>query len=177
MRAAVVGIVFLTACSECPVGPGTALVCEGVPPYLAVEDDGVLPVIFGAQGGYHLLLAARVDGIDPGSEDLVTGWDRGDLPLVEWTISTPDEQLSAESPRPTVSVETDHGWVLGPHTVVLHYFEDPPEEFDGYDRQAELEQLPITVSVTVTDACGTVSTDERTVRLDYPDPPDEEGSL
>jgi len=162
-------MVLLSGCSTCPANPASAMICDGLSPFDALSDDAVVPVVFGSQGGFHLLLAARAHDIAPGSSNLNRGFARDDLPTVTWDVNSPDERLTADEPRRVVAERSDDGWILGPHTVVLHYFEDPPAEFDPDARQAELEALPITVSVQVEDACGNVANDEIELSIDFED--------
>ena len=163
-------LVLLAGCATCPVDPASTMICDGTSPFEALSEDAVVPVVFGAQGGFHLLLATRAHDIAPGSSSLERGYARDDLPVVTWDVHSPDERLTAEQPRRVVAERSDNGWVLGPHTVVLHYFESPPAAFDPIERQNELETLPITLSVEVEDACGNVATDEIDVSIDFPLP-------
>jgi hypothetical protein len=144
---------------------------DGIEPYQPLDQDSVLPIYWGAQGGFHLFLAAQATGIEPGASDLLTGLANGDLPTVLWSVRAPDGMLSTESPRRSLAEASIDGWFLGPQRVVLQYYETwPAGTFDADARQLELESSDIEVSVTVEDACGVQARSSAVVRVAFQEP-------
>jgi hypothetical protein len=146
-------------------------VLDGLEPYYRLDRDSVLPIHWGAQGGFHLFLAVEASGIQPGASDLATGLAHGNLPTVHWEVLAPDGRLSTERPRRVLAEAANDGWFLGPHRVVLQYYETTPAEaFDADARQVELEQSDIELSVTVDDMCGVQARSSAVVRVAFQEP-------
>ncbi len=148
-----------------------AVALDGIEPHEPLDQDSILPIDWGAQGGFHLFLAVEATGIEPGASDLATGLAYGNLPTVLWEVRAPDGILSTESPRRSLAEASGGGWFLGPQRVVLRYYETAPAEaFDADARQVELEQSDIEVSVTVEDACGVNARSSAVVRVAFQEP-------
>lgn len=139
-------------------------------PYAPLEDGVTIPIEFGPQGGFHVLLAANVSGIETGSATLELGLQNGDLPMITWEVVAPDGMLSDEPPRRALAeAALGDGTLLAPQLVVLRYYESPPQDFATVLREQELQTMPITLNVRVEDALGATATASMGVRVDFPD--------
>jgi len=168
-----VGVVV--GCEKDPCAkPGdapTIVALDGQAPHAPLDVDTVLPIQWGMQGGFHVFLSAEVTHLHPGSADLQTGLANEDLPTVLWEVRAPDGLLSTESPRRVLAEPADVGYFLGTQLVVLRYYETVPTgTFDPDAREAELEQSPIEVSVTVEDQCGVQVGTENTIGVEFYEP-------
>lgn len=143
---------------------------SGQYPYEPLVQGHTIPIEFGPQGGFHVLLAARVHGIEPGSPTLELGLQNNDLPMITWEVVAPDGMLSDEAPRRAIADPEDvDGTLLAPQLVVLRYYETPPPEFASILREQELQTLPITLNVHVEDFQGESASSTLEVKVDFPD--------
>ncbi len=154
-------------------GPIDIKLAHGTPPFVSLDDDDTLPIAFGLQGGFHVLLCVSTSGLAPGSPTLTQGITNGDLPTVLWTLSHADGALSSETPRRAVAAAVDDT-AAAPWTrfesqlVVLRYFVDPPASFDSAARETELERDTFVLTAEVEDACGRRATASQQVRVSFP---------
>lgn len=108
--------------------------------------EGPLEIVYGPQGGWHVVIALRAEGLD------------GDLPWdVQLTGLVDGEEVGATDPygRPRCN-RTETAWDV---PGLLLVWSVPPEALDG--REA-------TIRATATDANGVTVEDELTVRLEDP---------
>ena len=149
-----------------------ALIHSGFYPYESLQPLEVLPIERGSQGGFHVMLAAKVAGIEPGSPTLELALQNDDLPMVTWEVESPDCLLSQETPKRALADHSDAtGILLTPQLVVLRYFEDLPSRgIQAFVREHALQRMPVTVRVTVEDSLGSVATDSTEIYLDFPPP-------
>lgn len=161
-------------CVEAADYAATATIGTGYGEFELYDEGQVLEPSYGMQGGQHIWGAVQVTGLLPGDGEMVsnstndggggTTSAKGHDPLsVEFGVSFPDDILPAYSIIFTdffsgdVEVSESTG-----HTVFIDLWEigsSYPEE----------DSIPIEMSVTVEDACGTVVSDSRLFTLDLTD--------
>lgn len=125
------------------------------------------------QGGFHTYLSVDAQGLDRGATSLADGLRDASLPVSTWSIQAPDGAVTVEQEHWTVADPDDAGWSTGPHLVVMQYFETPPGGgFDRSERESELEELDLELSLHVTDVCGREATAGRTVRIAFATEPE-----
>jgi len=130
-------------------------IVDGLEPHTPVDEGTLLPVFHGLQGGFHVFLALEVSNLDPGSDTLLEGLGREDLPQVTFTLRAPDGLINVASPQQSLADVIDEGWRIGPELVVLRYYEELPlEGFDTVEREAELERFVIDIEAHVEDVRG-----------------------
>lgn len=159
MRTApLLGVLLLASCDhaiDCDaLGEPSLELGQGEASFVSFDDDPVLRTEWGPQGGAHAWIALRMEGIWPGRADLF------------------GDDLS-----PTVSVELYDGnevagRLFGPEKRLVRD-RTPPHDLPGL--QLRLEFLPdtapdgdprdLSLSVNVSDACGTEMALSRDVEL------------
>ena len=151
------------------VGAPTVEIHSGLFPYASVQSSDTVPIEFGPQGGFHVSLAAKTRGIDPGSSTLELGLINNDLAMVTWEVIAPDGMISSEVPKRSVANTIDETGVLhAPQVVVLRYFENPPAEFSKIRREWELEAMSVEIRVLIEDAVGNSAAASLQGRVDFP---------
>lgn len=120
---------------------------------LAQEDD--LELIAGLQGGHHLIVHARITGMDPGDPEQAG---LPENPRTSFAAFGEDgRQLDLELPAYTLGyVAEPDGWYALPSGRILQVREDEVNQ---------VLQQRVRVSVRVVDARGAAATDERWVRV------------
>lgn len=137
------GVMLASACA--PVEPAMEL-GTGLTAFEPIVDGQDLPMIEGAQGGWHVWLSLRVRGLES--------------PVVHVALVT--EPLPAERPRQTtfldISLQPAGEWdeVVGVAAVFT-----APECFQDHD---------VRLSATVTDPTGATLADERVAIPRWPEP-------
>ncbi len=169
-------LLLVAACDEtCPdPADAWALLAEGwsETDFEAADDGDVFEVERGSQGGMHVWVSVAMGGIEPGSEDLWDGLRAGDLPKITLNLEGPHGVLTPGTERPSVLERGDGEFLLLHQQLQFKHFEVLPEnwqELDYAEVEATMEAQDQTLSVTIEDACGTVVTDELTIRLDFPE--------
>ncbi|MCB9681225.1 MAG: hypothetical protein H6733_07105 [Alphaproteobacteria bacterium] len=164
MACAAVGVagMALAACGADPSIAGCATAAEqdatmalgtGEGAFVAVADDDTVPFVMGPQGGYHVFGSFQATGIWPGTSSTLAD---DTTPLLSFT-ATADTFTGGftDVPRPLTEVATDTWGLIG-ELVILTITD--PSEADG---------KTATLSVSLTDACGTTVTDSHDVTLQF----------
>ena len=161
-----------TRCKEAADHSPTARIGTGVKTFESIDDDDVLPAIWGPQGGHHVWGSVMVTGLNPGAGEMVNpnpDIDGGmpvyeprgeDVVSVTFSMAFYEDQLASyEVPFLGFFEGTSEQSELLGKTV----FVDLTDIADTYPG---VKELPVEMSVTVEDACGTVVSDRQTFFLD-----------
>ncbi len=175
-------LLLLAACDEAEVDCGSL---DGVAgwaelgdgevedEFVPLESDAVMLVERGNQGGQHIWVSTRLGDINPGSEDLWDGLRNGDLPEVEFVVTSPDGIISPDNRRPMVLVRDERGdYLLMHNLVVIRHFAELPDdwaELDYAQVEADMEEVEHDLTVRIEDVCETVVETTTTILLDFPD--------
>jgi hypothetical protein len=130
------GLVLLAGCET---GPPIVEIGTGVTAFESLEERQPIPLVPGAQGGFHLWIAVRAQGFDP----------------KEVSVDVVSYPLEAERPRQTthhlLDLPAQDGWLVRSGLVQVLSL---PECYQ--DRE-------VVVSVEATDSAGRSAHDERVV--------------
>jgi hypothetical protein len=144
----------------------------GADAFEPVEDGDVLAVERGSQGGQHVWAGVRAWGVDVGSESDYDAMLNQDRPLVGFELECPDGVLSFDNTWRRLLPPADDGTrlLVGRLVQFEHWVELPADwqELDWAEVEAELEDIDMTLRVTVEEAGGDLYVDERIVRLEFP---------
>jgi len=141
------------ACEDAALTPATATVGTGTSDFMDLADGDDLEVQMGFQGGFHVWGAVRTTGLYPGNE---ADYRDHTNPLVRFQVALPDGTIVADTHdqrRPLTASGT------GEFDLVSEQVRLP----DSYI--SELANQEVSLSVSVTDGCGTTVMDSRNVRL------------
>jgi hypothetical protein len=156
-------------CEEASNYEATATIGSGYDEFEIYGESETLDPSYGAQGGQHIWGAVQVTGLIPGNGEMVSGSIFGDGskeasghdPLsVEFGLSFPDDLIEPYSVSFTdffsgdIEVSESFG-----HTVFI-------DLWDIADTYHEESEIPVEMSVTVEDGCGTIVTDSRPFTLE-----------
>ena len=145
---------------------------EGIDGFRPIVDGDVLVVERGSQGGQHVWISVRGDGMHPGSQDVSEGLRKDDLPWISFALTGPDGVYSNENLlRQPLQPLDDDGWGFLDRRVSFRYWSVLPDNWADItreQREMELEAMEFVVSGTVEDACGDVLTAERVVGIAFP---------
>ena len=155
-------------CEEAANYEATATIGTGYDGFELYEESETLDPSFGIQGGQHIWGAVQVTGLIPGNGEMVSDSFFGDGtkakghdPLsVEFGFSFPDDLIAPYSVSFTdfFSGDTELSESFG-HTVFI-------DLWDIADIYHEESEIPVEMSVTVEDGCGTIVTDSRPFTLE-----------
>jgi hypothetical protein len=142
---------------------GEVEIGSGYDAFEPLDDD--IPIIGGPQGGFHLNLNARVEGLELGDpDDLLDPAN----PSTVFSIYTEGngERLDIDTcpVRVGYRAEGDHGVLRRGVSVVF--------EVSGLDELVPLFDRPVLVQVEVVDVGGRHATDARTIVVRAPGTPD-----
>ncbi len=169
MRVVLVLAALLVGCGPAEpwveVGTGTAGVFE------SIDDGDVLLAEAGSQGGRHVWVGMRADGVEPGSVSDADAMRYGDRPRVDFRLEGPDGVYSLDVARYVALDErggalASTGWLLP-----LRLYAELPEGWQSTDWaavQEDLEERPFDLVVTLKDADGIALEDRRSVFIDFP---------
>lgn len=142
----------LTECERLERQGPSLTVGSGELEHSPVDDDDVLDVIYGPQGGWHVFGSLRTTGVKAGPPDILI---HPDTPVITFELVDGDEVFGGYQSLPRPLNELGFG--------ELEMFGEPlilwvksPEPF--YER-------PVTLRATLSDGCGTVVHDQHTVSL------------
>lgn len=133
-------------------GPATIELGTGDLEFLSLRDGQDFECILGPQGGYHFLVAMRVDGVEPGNLE-----DRSDPsnPTTEFTASVGGVRIDSMDARYVQGLRpASGGFEMLNRLLIL--------DIDGC---AEINGTEARVEVTVTDAGGVSVSDARMLRI------------
>ena len=168
-------------CTAASESEPSAVIGTGTTTFEAFETGDYLTPEWGPQGGQHVYGAVQVTGINPGSGKMVSKRSRGldggfsgqkakghDPVNLEFTLTFPDNVIDPQNSQFLHFLEGDTTEAITyGHTVFIDLF----TVFEAYGEQDEID---VNLSTTVTDACGTVVTDNRDFRLLLNDEADSE---
>ncbi len=138
-----------------------------------ILDGDVLSAAWGAQGGNHVWLSMRTQGIlngypEPGLPGLGAGL--RDAPTAEIALERPDGLLLVEQ---SLSPYLDNDEAVGITAVLQYEFseswgDEGEAETDPTELLEETERMDLLLTAEVTDVCGVTVSDERIIRLRFP---------
>lgn len=156
-----------TACT--PSGPIDVSVHSIQDPSGVLDASVVLPIAFGAQGGFHTFVSLSLDNLVPGASSQLEGLREENLPQVWVEVAAPDGLLNQPHEESMLLEREGGGWTSGPLLVILQYYDGvPPVGFDPEVRQREIEDFIVTFSVEVEDARGGRGDTRAEARLAFP---------
>jgi hypothetical protein len=145
---------------------------EGQDHFSPLDPGTTMEVERGNQGGQHIWVAVRAEGIAPGSETLWDGLSNDDLPEVEAVVTGPDGVISADNRRPRVLARGERGeYLLLQNMVVIRHFAELPDnwaELDYAEVEADMEEVDHDLTVRIEDVCGVTVAASAPIRLDFP---------
>jgi len=155
-----------TACDEQYCGAPVARLGGGASGYLPLADGDTVPVIYGAQGGYHIDLAVEMDNFCPIVFIRPSMWlDRGDgSDLI--SIFDQNRHVQAVRVEPFDS-PLQQFWGLRGFVPCEHWPDDPdhPVECgDGRGSDGYIEDFEVEIRVEVEDHNGRIATDSKRVQ-------------
>jgi len=145
---------------------------EGWDGFAGLADGTTLQVERGSQGGQHVWLSLRGDGMHPGSRDISEGLAKDDLPWIEFELESADGVHSNENLLRQPLEEWEDAWGFVERRVSFRHWVVLPDDWADIprsEREAEMEGMEFVVRARVEDACGDTLVDERTVFLTFPD--------
>jgi len=151
-------LVFLSGCPGDTPGGGIAEVGTGTTSFDALATNQELVLIAGPQGGHHFILHARIAEMAPGDPERP-----GDPANPSTVFAVVFDGERVDLPRPALDFgyeDTADGFSTLVSGRIVQVLESQVEAMYGQ---------PVTVAVTVTDADGRRSTDERVI-IAAPDP-------
>ena len=159
--------VLLAACA--PTGPIEVAIhplgAEGEP----LAEHHVLPIEFGAQGGFHVFVELSLSNLVPGASNLLEGLRLNNLPSARVTVQGPDGLLNQPHDQSIVLGRSEEGWDSEPLLIVLQYYEDPPPGgFDRDSRELEIEGFVVEFLAEVSDSRGGQGQASGRTSLDFP---------
>jgi len=160
-----------TGCEAVDPADAWVEVGDGEDAFAAIHEGQSFEVERGSQGGMHVWVSMQTGGIAPGSEDLWEGLREGDLPFVEFELEGPEGILSNENGRPMVLERVGGDYQLIHELVQFRHFAELPDDWELLDYELvedELEQIDHVLRIRVSDSCGNVVEDERSIRLLFP---------
>jgi hypothetical protein len=141
--------------------------------FASLDDGDVLRVENGSQGGRHVWVALRADGIDPGSQSDADAMLLGDRPLVDLRLEGPDGVYSLDMSRHIALPAADGpGYELSEQLLPFRLYATLPEDWQNTDWEAverELGAETFELTATLEDAEGVQLVDRRTVGLQFPE--------
>ncbi len=170
-------LLALVGCSSDPCADGVVPwieIGEGWTGFADLADGATLQVERGSQGGQHVWLSLRGDGMHPGSRDLSEGLAKDDLPWISFEIESDEGIHSNENLLRQPLDEGDEGWEFVERRISFRHWVVLPDDWADIprsEREAEMEAMEFVVRARVEDACGDTLEDERTVFLTFPDDP------
>jgi hypothetical protein len=161
------------SCSALDPAEAWLAVGAGYDAFAPLVDGDVMEVERGSQGGMHVMVAGQAGALHPGSASYEDGLRAGDLPVVEMGLDDPDGGvLNTEHRQPRVLQRLGDRYELEGRTLQFRHFAELPDnwtELDYAEVEADMELQEYRLWLRLTDSCGTVVEDERTVRLDFPE--------
>ncbi len=136
------------SCSALDPAEAWLAVGAGYDAFAPLVDGDVMEVERGSQGGMHVMVAGQAGALHPGSASYEDGLRAGDL-----------QRLGDR-------------YELEGRTLQFRHFAELPDnwtELDYAEVEADMELQEYRLWLRLTDSCGTVVEDERTVRLDFPE--------
>lgn len=153
-------------CSTSALEP-SVVILDGAASGVVLESASEVQIVFGPQGGFHVYLSVDSYGLEPGADNLSDGYANDDLLRVNWEVRMGDGMLSVPYEQRSVAEPVGEGWRIGPHLILLQYYEDPPPDYSVEEREQEIEASDIQVSVDVEDHCGVRVVASEMIRMKF----------
>lgn len=169
MAAGVSGCYGTSLCDEASGFTASATLGTGQDAFEELAEGDTLRPAFGAQGGYHLWAGVRTTGLDPGAGSMVTppgpimfGGMRTPVPRGRDPVTLTTMVRFDEEDDP--GIEGEHrDFLTGTPEMAEHWgitaFVDP------WDLSGEGPH-PASLTISVTDGCGTTVEDSRNILVD-----------